>query len=38
VSKPESDYKGLNRSFDTIVTDAKKADYSITLLEATYLE
>ena len=30
--------KGMNRSFDAIVTDARKADYSFTLLEATYLE
>ncbi len=30
--------KGTNRSFDALVTEAKKADYSFTLLEATYLE
>lgn len=30
--------KGLNRSFDAIITDVKKSDYSFTLLEATYLE
>lgn len=30
--------KGTNRSFDALTTDAKKADYSFTLLEATYLE
>ena len=30
--------KGLNRSFDAIITDIKKSDYSFTLLEATYLE
>ena len=30
--------KGTNRSFDALVTDAKKTDYSFTLLEATYLE
>ena len=30
--------KGTNRSFDTLVTDAIKKDYSFTLLEATYLE
>lgn len=30
--------KGTNRSFDTLVTDAVKKDYSFTLLEATYLE
>ena len=30
--------KGTNRSFDSLITDAKKADYSFTLLEATYLE
>lgn len=30
--------KGTNRSFGALVTDAKKADYSFTLLEATYLE
>ncbi|MDD3253045.1 MAG: ATP-binding protein [Lachnospiraceae bacterium] len=30
--------KGTNRSFDALVTDAKKSDYSFTLLEATYLE
>ncbi len=30
--------KGTNQSFDTLVTDALKKDYSFTLLEATYLE
>ncbi len=30
--------KGTNRSFDALATDAKKSDYSFTLLEATYLE
>ena len=30
--------KGTNRSFDAVVTDARKADYSFILLEATYLE
>lgn len=30
--------KGSNQSFDTLVTDAAKKDYSFTLLEATYLE
>ena len=30
--------KGTNRSFDAIVTDDQKSDYSFTLLEATYLE
>ena len=30
--------KGTNRSFDALVTDSKKTDYSFTLLEATYLE
>lgn len=30
--------KGTNSSFDATVTDARKADYSFTLLEATYLE
>ena len=30
--------KGTNQTFDTLVTDAKKSDYSFTLLEATYLE
>ncbi len=30
--------KGTNRSFDTLVTDAVKKDYSFTLLEATYRE
>lgn len=30
--------KGTNRTFDALVTDARKADYSFTLLEATYLE
>ena len=29
--------KGTNQSFDALVTDAKKEDYSFTLLEATYL-
>lgn len=30
--------KGTNRSFDALITDAKKEDYSFTLLEATYRE
>lgn len=30
--------KGTNQSFDTLITDAAKKDYSFTLLEATYLE
>lgn len=30
--------KGQNKSFDAIISDAKKSDYSFTLLEATYLE
>ena len=30
--------KGTNQSFDTLLTDALKRDYSFTLLEATYLE
>jgi len=30
--------KGTNRTFDGIITDSKKSDYSFTLLEATYLE
>jgi len=30
--------KGTNRSFDALITDAKREDYSFTLLEATYLE
>jgi len=30
--------KGSNRSFDAMVTDDRKSDYSFTLLEATYLE
>ena len=30
--------KGTNRSFDAMITDARKSDYSFTLLEATYLE
>ncbi len=30
--------KGTNRTFDTLISDSKKADYSFTLLEATYLE
>lgn len=30
--------KGTNRSFDALITDALKKDYSFTLLEATYLE
>ncbi len=30
--------KGTNQSFDTLVTDALKKDYSFTFLEATYLE
>lgn len=30
--------KGTNRSFDALITDAKKSDYSFTLLEATYRE
>lgn len=29
--------KGTNQSFDSLVTGEKKADYSFTLLEATYL-
>lgn len=29
--------KGTNRSFDAMITDTRKADYSFTLLEATYL-
>ena len=30
--------KGTNRSFDAMITDARKTDYSFTLLEAIYLE
>ena len=30
--------KGTNRSFDAMITDARKEDHSFTLLEATYLE
>lgn len=30
--------KGTNQSFDALITDSKKEDYSFTLLEATYLE
>lgn len=30
--------KGTHRSFDALVTNASKKDYSFTLLEATYLE
>lgn len=30
--------KGTNRSFDALISDARKADYSFTLLEATYRE
>ena len=30
--------KGTHRSFDALVTDAPRKDYSFTLLEATYLE
>ena len=30
--------KGTNQSFDTLITDSPKKDYSFTLLEATYLE
>ena len=30
--------KGTNQSFDSLITDVKKEDYSFTLLEATYLE
>ena len=30
--------KGTHRSFDGLVTDSSKKDYSFTLLEATYLE
>lgn len=30
--------KGTNRSFDALITDARKEDYSFTLLEATYRE
>lgn len=30
--------KGTNRTFDTLITDSRKTDYSFTLLEATYLE
>lgn len=29
--------KGTNQSFDALITDARKSDYSFTLLEATYL-
>ncbi|MCD7735340.1 MAG: putative DNA binding domain-containing protein [Clostridiales bacterium] len=44
-SVPAPDYvlrelilKGTNRTFDALVTDSKKSDYSFTLLEATYLD
>lgn len=44
-SVPAPDYiinelilKGTNRTFDALVTDAKKSNYSFTLLTATYLE
>ena len=44
-SAPAPDYvlnelilKGTNRSFDALVTDERKEDYSFTLLEATYRE
>ena len=44
-SVPAPDYvlnelilKGTNRSFDALVTDERKEDYSFTLLEATYRE
>lgn len=30
--------KGTNRSFDALITDVRKEDYSFTLLEATYQE
>ena len=30
--------KGTHRSFDSLVTDSKKADYSFTLFEATFLQ
>lgn len=30
--------KGTNRTFDSLITDSRKSDYSFTLLEATYLE
>lgn len=30
--------KGKNQSFDALISDMKKADYSFTLLEATYYE
>lgn len=30
--------KGTNRSFDALITDARKEDYSFTLLEAAYRE
>ncbi len=30
--------KGSNRTFDTLISDSKKTDYSFTLLEATYLD
>lgn len=30
--------KGSNRTYDTLISDHKKSDYSFTLLEATYLE
>ena len=30
--------KGTNRTFDSLITDSKKSDYSFTLLEATCLE
>lgn len=34
----EYDFEGTNRSFDALVTDIRKEDYSFTLLEATYRE
>jgi len=44
-STPAPDYvlnelilKGTNRSFDALVTDERREDYSFTLLEATYRE
>lgn len=30
--------KGTNRTFDSLITDSRKSDYSFTLLEARYLE
>lgn len=30
--------KGSHRSFDTLVTDSKKSDFSFTLFEATFLQ